>query len=73
MDFLRELVESGGPKPEDYMMIDSFLSLLADNDEYDNKMPPELHEIIKSTLTEDTMHGFARSKPHGYSGDFEMT
>lgn len=72
MDFLRELVESGGPKPEDYMMIDSFLSLLADNDEYDNKMPPELHEIIKSTLTEDTMHGFARSKPHGYSGDFEM-
>jgi len=72
MDFARELVENGGPNPEDYMMINSFLDLLIETEDFDNKMPPELKEILEPTLNKDTMHGFAHTKPHGYSGDFEM-
>lgn len=72
MEFVRELVENGGPNPEDYMMINSFLDLLAETKEYDNKMPPELKDILEPTLNKDTMHGFAHTKPHGYSGDFEI-
>jgi extracellular factor (EF) 3-hydroxypalmitic acid methyl ester biosynthesis protein len=72
MDFARELVEKGGPTPEDYYMINSVLDAIAANNEGENKMPPELYEALKPTMTENTMHGFAHSKPHGYSGDFEM-
>ncbi|MCF7955753.1 MAG: class I SAM-dependent methyltransferase [Phycisphaerae bacterium] len=72
MDFVRELVENGGPNPEDYLVINSFLDLLAETKDFDNKLPPELQAILEPTLNKDTMHGFARSKPHGYSGDFEI-
>ncbi|MBW8017378.1 MAG: class I SAM-dependent methyltransferase [Planctomycetes bacterium] len=72
MDFARELVENGGPNPEEYMMINSYLDLLFADEEVGKKMPPELQEILEPTLNKDTMHGFAHTKPHGYSGDFEM-
>jgi extracellular factor (EF) 3-hydroxypalmitic acid methyl ester biosynthesis protein len=72
MDFVKELVENGGPEPEDYMMIDSFLAVIAANEEFDGKMPEELFEALKPTLTTETMQGFAHQKPHGYSGDFEI-
>jgi extracellular factor (EF) 3-hydroxypalmitic acid methyl ester biosynthesis protein len=72
MDFLKEIVDNGGPTPEDYPILDSFLDVIAESEDFDNKMPPELYEALKSTLTTNTMHGFAHAKPHGYSGDFEI-
>lgn len=72
MDFVRDLVKSGGPTPEDYALLNSVLDVIASAEDFDNKIPPELYEDLKPTMTEETMHGFAHAKPHGYSGDYEI-
>jgi len=70
---LEQIVESGGPTPDEYALLDHMLQQLA-------VLPPDelvtavqsVRAVLAPTLTSETMQGFALLKPHGYPGDFEI-
>jgi extracellular factor (EF) 3-hydroxypalmitic acid methyl ester biosynthesis protein len=65
-DFLKYLVEKGGPDFEDY---DEFTSIV------NNLLPCEVdsfRELIRNILNENTLIGHGFVKPYGYPGDFYL-
>ena len=68
---LRQLgrqVNQGGPKPHEYEFTKK-LFVLADELGIEKS---KILEVLKRTIVDDSLHGFARIKPHGYAGDFEV-
>jgi extracellular factor (EF) 3-hydroxypalmitic acid methyl ester biosynthesis protein len=70
-----DLIESGGPKPEDYAGLNRAIRKVAD----DVRAGVVSTEVVKAFVGEVTEKHFtgslqaaARAKPHGYSGDFEI-
>jgi len=63
-EFLKYLVENGGPEPEDYEEFASIVNNMnsADIDDF--------REKIKTILNVSTLIGHAFVKPYGYPGDF---
>ena len=64
--FLSELVEKGGPEPQEYQ---AFTDIV-------NHLKPEqvdpFRQIIKPSLNENTLIGHGFVKPYGYPGDFYL-
>lgn len=65
-EFLKYLIENGGPELQDY---DKFTSLVnsVDSTDVDN-----FREKIKKVLNENTLIGHGFVKPYGYPGDFRL-
>lgn len=65
-EFLKYLIENGGPELQDY---DKFTSLVnsVDSEDVDN-----FREKIKKVLNENTLIGHGFVKPYGYPGDFRL-
>ena len=65
-EYLKYLLENGGPEPHDY---DKFTSIVnAINPEYVD----DFRVKIKSVLNENTLIGHGFVKPYGYPGDFTL-
>ncbi len=65
--FIEELLLNGGPEKCDYERLTSIINNLESEEEIN-----AFRELIHCTLGEETLQGFANSKPFGYSGDFMM-
>ena len=65
-EFIRYLINKGGPEPQDY---EKFTSIV------NNLQPDEIdgfREKIKTVLNEETLIGYGFVKPYGYPGDFKL-
>jgi hypothetical protein len=73
MDLLGDLISAGGPKPEDYAELNRSIRKVGD-DIRGGVVTEELVGRLLAEVTEKhfegTLQHAARSKPHGYSGDF---
>jgi len=74
-DFIKNLVNKGGPTSEDYAELDSWLEETSDHIKSGKITEIQISELL-STLgdaaTTKTLQGFVLKKPHGYAGDFEI-
>jgi SAM-dependent methyltransferase len=74
--FLRNLVEAGGPRPEQYAHLDRCYSPIMALVRCGHIRHADLREIWpglgRPFNTTETMQGFGILKPHGYAGDFEI-
>lgn len=73
--FIEQLVAKGGPEPEDYQVLDEWVSRV--HNEVATGLVSEsellaLRDSFGDALSPATMQGFALRKPHGYAGDFEI-
>ncbi len=75
VDLMADLVEAGGPKPEDYAGLNRAIRKLGDEMRA-GIVPKEAVRKFAAEITErhlsGTLQGMALAKPHGYSGDFEI-
>lgn len=65
-DFLKYLIDNGGPEPQDY---NNFTSIV------DNLNPADIDDfrkILKNILNDNTLIGHGFVKPFGYPGDFTL-
>ncbi len=65
-EFLKYLINKGGPEPQEYEMLTSIVN---------NLSPEEIEEFrekISFVLNDNTLMGHAFIKPYGYSGDFML-
>ena len=65
-EFLKYLVENGGPELQDYDKFTSIVNSL-NHDEVD-----DFRVKIKTILNENTLIGHGFVKPYGYPGDFNL-
>src|SRR6266567_8449248 len=73
--FIGRLMESGGPTPEDYGAFDYWLRDVAAEIESGTLSHAQFDALLsqyRDAFDISTMQGFARTKPHGYAGDFEI-
>jgi extracellular factor (EF) 3-hydroxypalmitic acid methyl ester biosynthesis protein len=73
--FVQRLASQGGPKPQDYEGFTRWLNNLAAIKATDSLSQTELHSLwaeLGDAMTPETMQGFSFTKPHGYSGDYEI-
>ncbi len=73
--YLRKLTSDGGPQSEDYTRLtEGFSHLVAAKAQGAISVEAvcDLLGELGEAMSPLTMQGFARAKPHGYSGDFEM-
>src|SRR5262245_57444583 len=73
--FISSLVARGGPTPEEYDAVHHWLERVADDIQADPEQRAEFDAGLAQfghVFEASTMQGFARSKPHGYAGDFEV-
>lgn len=64
-----------GPRPEDYQTLRCWLEALHGavlTGLVGEQELAQLHSKLGDALSVQTLQGFARSKPYGYAGDFEM-
>ncbi len=66
VQFLQSLLAKGGPDEEEYDLFLDFIS------QVDEEGAQEIRKAIKPILNEETMIGFAFTKPYGYAGDFKI-
>lgn len=74
-NFIRALVECGGPTPKDYDAFNAWLQLVASEIEAGTLTQRQFDGLLsqhENVFDIRTMQGFARRKPHGYAGDFEI-
>ena len=75
LDGIRELVERGGPCPEEYREVDEWICKLyaaLDSGTLSGSAEEDVRKLLETVFAADTMLGFAWRKPHGYAGDFEI-
>jgi extracellular factor (EF) 3-hydroxypalmitic acid methyl ester biosynthesis protein len=75
ISFLKELVAQGGPEIHQYAILDDWTAQIHDDLNNDRISETELADWVSTMgdlLSSSTMQGFARTKPHGYAGDFEI-
>ena len=65
-EFLKYLIENGGPEPNDYQKFTSIVNNL------DIENVEDFREKIKTILNEKTLIGHGFVKPFGYPGDFTL-
>lgn len=72
LDELKSLVERGGPNPNEYTSITSGLhhvSELLGPCGIKQRHICRIHDALGTSLSIDSMQGFALRKPYGYAGD----
>jgi hypothetical protein len=65
-DFLNNLIQKGGPEPQDYKKFTDIVNSL------DSAGIDAFREKIKSILNDNTLIGHGFVKPFGYPGDFNL-
>ena len=74
IECLTEMIQAGGPKPEDYATLNRVIRRVGD-DLRAGVVSPEIVQGFIGEITKrhfaGTLQASARAKPHGYSGDFE--
>lgn len=66
VNFLRHLVENGGPEPDEYQAFTDIVNHLKDS------QVEQFRDIIKETLNVNTLIGHGFVKPYGYPGDYTL-
>lgn len=66
VNFLKNLVEKGGPTPHEYQIFTDIVNHLKDH-----QVDP-FRQIIKDSLDKNTLIGHGFVKPYGYPGDFTI-
>ena len=74
--YIRELVEKGGPVPDDYEELNALFFRLGDLKRAETanskEINRELWQILGNAVSLQTMQGKVAIKPHGYAGDYEI-
>lgn len=74
--YIRELVERGGPDPDDYDELNAFYVRLGDlvrtGTANRKEINRELWQLLGDAVSLQTMQGKVAIKPHGYAGDYEI-
>ncbi len=73
--FVQRFASQGGPNPQDYETFTRWLNNLAAVKATKGLSQTDLHSLwseLGDAMTPETMQGFAFTKPHGYSGDYEI-
>jgi extracellular factor (EF) 3-hydroxypalmitic acid methyl ester biosynthesis protein len=65
-EFIKYLIDKGGPEPHDYSEFTSIVDNLESSD------IDKFREIIKNILNANTLIGHGFVKPYGYPGDFNL-
>jgi extracellular factor (EF) 3-hydroxypalmitic acid methyl ester biosynthesis protein len=74
-NFLRSFVQKGGPEPEDYCDFTFWIEMVSAAIESGRITTEQISTLLDSfgdVFDTATMQGFARRKPHGYAGDYEI-
>jgi len=75
IQFMEDLVSANGPEPEDYYLLDLWISKLYE-DYIDGRLDQNGLDIIRGisgdAFSEKTMQGASLIKKYGYAGDFEI-
>jgi SAM-dependent methyltransferase len=75
VEWLDELVCSGGPEPTDYMRLNDCLRDLARERSVVPHGPAVVEAaraVLAPTLLKGTIHGFVHLRPHGHAVDYEL-
>lgn len=73
--YVEKLVAAGGPDPAEYASFNAWVRGIADDVAAGKLSHTELTRLRQAfgvALSPDTLQGFSFSKPHGYSGDYEI-
>lgn len=74
-EYLKYLVDKGGPDLQDYHDLDAWISEIADHAKNGRLATGDLkclREVLGEAASVETMQGFVFQKPHGYAGDYEI-
>lgn len=74
-EFLKHLVDQGGPDAEDFYDLDAWIAEIAEqarNGRLTTDDLARLREVLGEANSVETMQGFCFQKPHGYTGDYEL-
>lgn len=74
-EFLKHLVDKGGPDAEDFYDLDCWIAEIAEHTKKGSLTADDLkrlRDVLGEAFTAETMQGFAFQKPHGYAGDYEV-
>jgi len=75
IDFIKELVEKGGPDPSEYHEFSSWLETVQ-KELKSGVLSKEDLQLLRKEMGEAlsilTLQGFVFNKPHGYPGDYEI-
>lgn len=74
-NYLKNLVEKGGPDVQDYYGLDAWLAEIAEHAR-NGALPAgdlvRLRGVLGEAISVETIQGFVFQKPHGYAGDYEL-
>ena len=75
LEYLKGMVNKGGPDPNEYSTFTSSMETLArfqQTERWSEKQISWVRTIFGEALSTQTIQGWALHKPHGYAGDFEI-
>ena len=75
INFIKQLVQAGGPNQEQYDDLSSWFSrcnAYIEAGQVTSESINMLKEAFGDAMTTQTMQGFSYCKPHGYAGDYEI-
>ena len=73
LDFLRKMIDQGGPKPEEDQQLSAAILRLYLDVQAQRITDLEIETLREQmNLTPETMHGFTYLKPNGYAGCYEI-
>jgi extracellular factor (EF) 3-hydroxypalmitic acid methyl ester biosynthesis protein len=72
LDFLKEIIDKGGPDECQYAALEENISRLPASADENNEQITELLRSCKFLQDSCSIMGHIRNKPHGYAGDFEI-
>ncbi len=73
--YIQSLVETGGPASKDYPVLEKWIRdvyFAFSNGVLNNSDLERIRSSLGDALSQETLQGFAYTKPHGYAGDFEI-
>lgn len=75
LEFIRYLVNKGGPEKNDYDDLDSWVLEISEQVKDGRLLKNQIVQLqdeFGDAISCETMQGFAYQKPHGYAGDYEI-
>lgn len=74
-EYLKHLVDKGGPDAEDFYDLDAWIAEVAEHARNGRLTADDLgclRDVLGDAISVETMQGFCFQKPHGYAGDYEI-
>lgn len=75
VEYIRRLVEKGGPVAQDYAELDNHLAEIHSawrRAEFSGTQLADFRSAFGNALSISTLQGFGLAKPYGYAGDFDI-